>query len=634
MKNLILFCFSFAITALLFAQTIHVPADFPSIQQGINAANPGDTVLVAEGTYYEQISFKGKKPLMVASEFLIDGNKSHIDRTIIDGQRLPNKDEASVVYFISGEDTTSILCGFMITHGSGTYNPRWMDREGGGIFIASSGAKIISNHISNNIIDDTQPVNGENSIGGAICTDFENSDCWVVIENNVIDHNTIISDHMGSIGAGIYTTYNSRITGNIISDNTAIGLGYNWALSAGIHCISAFEWAVVPTMIIQNNIIKNNTSQAFLAYGGGAVLEGCNAVFSNNEVTGNKADGRALLDGGGGLGVFNPLPGTVIMKNTFVGNSSNFGCGGIGLQSGISNPDETPIVIENNLFSKNTGLTGGAVASIGVPVRLQNNIFSMNSASYGGAIYLDKDKNQNAKHLACLINNSLYGNMAALSGGALFSNNAKPVIINTIFWNDTAAIANEISLSDTDQAEIAYSVIIPGMITGNYKDGSGNTSLNPLITNPYWITISPYSYCINHGTTDYICSDGGSICCPGFDIDGAVRPSGGKVDIGAYEQHIVGIEDSGAQNGNSGISIFPNPVKVSTTIKYSLPEPALVNVFIFDNCGRLLAKPVNACWQSGEQEMLWNAEMLPAGIYYCWLQAGEYMVSNKVIKTK
>jgi hypothetical protein len=96
-----LFSFFFFLLSSSACRIIHVPQQQSDIQARINSAVNGDTVLVADSTYYENINFMGKA-ITVASYFLVDGDSVHIDSTIINGSQPNHSDRGSVVFFIAG----------------------------------------------------------------------------------------------------------------------------------------------------------------------------------------------------------------------------------------------------------------------------------------------------------------------------------------------------------------------------------------------------------------------------------------------------------------------------------------------------------------------------------------------------
>jgi hypothetical protein len=78
---------------------INIPADYSTIQQGINASIDGDTVLVQPGTYVENINFNGQN-IVLGSLFLTTGDTSYISQTVIDGDSA-----GTVLTLTSGENS-------------------------------------------------------------------------------------------------------------------------------------------------------------------------------------------------------------------------------------------------------------------------------------------------------------------------------------------------------------------------------------------------------------------------------------------------------------------------------------------------------------------------------------------------
>ncbi len=239
----------------VFAKTINIPANQPTIQAGINAAAKGDTVLVSPGTYNENINFRGKAITVKSSA----GPKV----TIIDGGGI-----SAVVIFSLKETRASVLRGFTIRNGlSGTATSNYV---GGGILINNASPTIQGNVIENNLAV---------YAGGGIGINLGSP----LIEGNTIQDNGQSPSYdfgAGGGGIGVIGAGSAQIVGNVIRNNSWNNAGAGFG--GGIALYNS------GSTLVENNIIQGNVAgtwgAAMWTYG-----DTSGTVVAQNLITGNSA---------------------------------------------------------------------------------------------------------------------------------------------------------------------------------------------------------------------------------------------------------------------------------------------------------------------------------------------------------
>lgn len=117
-----------AVGPQLWAATIRVPDDYPTIQEAIDAAQDGDTVQVAAGNYIENLVWNAKNIQLIGA-----------GRTLTS---ITGRFAGSCLRITGGVPATATVAGFITTNGSAV--------NGGGIRCENSSPMIRDNVISVN----------------------------------------------------------------------------------------------------------------------------------------------------------------------------------------------------------------------------------------------------------------------------------------------------------------------------------------------------------------------------------------------------------------------------------------------------------------------------------------------------
>jgi hypothetical protein len=261
------------------AATIHVPADHATIQQAIAAATPGDVILIAPGTYYENLHLLGKQ--------LTLRGESGAAATVVDGQQI-----GRVVL----ADADCVIEGLTLRNG--------VSQHGAGVRVSAGSATI-----RDCVIEDNFALPFDVGLGGGIYLGLENSGC--VVEDNIIRNN-----YAGDEGGGFYDTgviALSEVRRNLFQGNGChVGGG-----AARLDYTSFTENVVVGNwsdsfgggifgggILIANNTIVGNYNNNNFTHGAGIRVVTTIAVIRNNLVALN----RGLPGWSSGAGIQAPGP--------------------------------------------------------------------------------------------------------------------------------------------------------------------------------------------------------------------------------------------------------------------------------------------------------------------------------------
>jgi hypothetical protein len=303
--------------------------------------------------------------------------------------------------------------------------------------------------------------------------------------------------------------------------------------------------------------------------------------------------------------------------------------------------------IEDLTIREGNAQSGGGIYCNASTPSLAHVTLTANTAVYGAGIFLMDGSDVNLDSVTIVDNaaTALGGGINALtsspflsnvtvsgntaggrvgSGGFRFLDNSHPVVVNTIFWNNTPREIECPAGGLASTLTVSYSDILGGedfiiLQNGTVDWLAGNIDTDPLFCKP--------------DSGDYTLAEN-SLC---------VGVGEGGVDMGA---HPIGCGPLVSVIANDLLPQvyqlhpnYPNPFNPVTTIRYDLPENTEARLIVYNLLGREVIRLVHGHQEAGYHRVIWQARDLtgrevPSGVYIALLSTPKYSKSIKMVLLK
>ncbi|MGD8921673.1 MAG: NosD domain-containing protein [Candidatus Zixiibacteriota bacterium] len=665
-------------------RTLYVTQE-SAIQDSLDVAVAYDTVLVAAGTYTENIVWPDVESIVLISE-------SGPDVTIIDGSQT-----GSVVRIVNTAlDPTTVIEGFTIQNGNGT-------DAGGGFHIEGAAAPSILNCIIKN--NQASP-----SGGGILCRDYSSP----IIDGNILENNTAYlapASSDTSRGGAIFCFNQSEpaIQNNRIVGNQADEFG------GGIAAVKECPALILNNRIIDNSaelggggiyyadlclpIIRNNIIMSNHAALGGGISSGPNCLGT---ITDNYIVRDSASQSGGGLAL--SQSGLEVSRNTIADNVAAQSGGGIYLYLSYA-------TLSDNVITRNRAARfgGGVLCSNGQPQFL-NNVISDNSTDYGGGFYVTNsnlllggadtsqndvyhnvaDSSGNDVQIATSIGNDVssefnfWGRVGTTAADSQFIDNnieglgsidwwpysTMPLSVSRTVHGDTAVLYfNECvlrltNLSYNASGDSAFTVtswpdsLLPFSSPGRYalgkwfdiSAGSGvaafDADLELLYTQGEFDAVPD----ILSEASLYIVSNSGLSWDSCAFISRDTAANNVTCHVSALSQFIIVGTDQEPTDVADDIlgglpqdfqlaQNYPNPFNPVTAIEFTLPVRSHVQLTIYNVLGRSVRTVIDRELPAGGHRVVWDGKdddgrSVATGVYLYRLTDGSYSATRKMLLIK